>query len=122
MSDLVCLNCDTINEQEFYRDGVCGECQTVAGAVTPCPLGDGGLDCSPFCPECGGNQFIGDDTATPLSDTDKHILELCETLHNLAGYTATLVRDECEIWVSAVYEAITLLQTHAGDTDLSGME
>jgi hypothetical protein len=58
MSDLICLNCDTINEQEFYRDGVCGECQTVAGAGAPCSLGDGGFDCTPFCPECGGNQFV----------------------------------------------------------------
>jgi hypothetical protein len=24
----------------------------------PCPLGDGGYDCTPFCPTCTGNQFI----------------------------------------------------------------
>jgi len=24
-----CLECDEINEQEFYRDGICGECQNV---------------------------------------------------------------------------------------------
>ena len=86
-----------------------------------CPLGDGGYDCSPFCPSCEGAQFV-ENTLTPLSDTDKYILELCETLHNLAGYTATLVRDECELWVSAVYDAIALLKVHAGDSDLSGME
>lgn len=62
-----CLECGECNEQEFYRDGVCGECQTVAGAVMPCSLGDGGYDCTPFCPSCGGNQFVSSDTATPLS-------------------------------------------------------
>ena len=53
-----------------------------------------------------------------LETTDKAVLALCNTLHNLAGYTATLVRDECEEWVSAIYEAIELLQTHAGNSDL----
>jgi hypothetical protein len=81
-------------------------------------LGDGGYDCTPFCPSCEGKQFING-TVEFLSDTDEYVLELCNTLHNLAGYTATLVRDECEEWVSAVYDAINLLKVHAGDTDLS---
>ena len=25
---------------------------------TPCPEGDGGLDCTPFCPTCEGKQFV----------------------------------------------------------------
>ena len=68
MNNLICLQCDTVNESEFYRDGICGECQTVADTATPCPRGDGGYDCTPFCPECEGNQFI--------TATDKSILEL----------------------------------------------
>lgn len=25
-----------------------------------CPLNDGGLDCSPFCPSCEGEQYINE--------------------------------------------------------------
>lgn len=53
-----------------------------------------------------------------LTDTDKSVLELCSTLHDVAGYTATLVHDKAETWVHAIYEAIDLLKTHAGDNEL----
>ena len=53
-----------------------------------------------------------------LTETDKSVLELCETLHDVAGYTATLVHDKAETWVHAIYEAIALLKTHAGDNEL----
>jgi hypothetical protein len=122
-----CVVCERdFDDERHFNNGACHDCiqaeleEDSAGALA-CPLGDGGLDCSPFCPSCEGNQFI-ENTATPLSDTDISVLELCNILHNLAGYTATLVRDECEEWVSAVYDAINLLKVHAGDTDLSGME
>jgi hypothetical protein len=26
--------------------------------ATPCPRGDGGFDCTPFCPSCEGAQFV----------------------------------------------------------------
>jgi hypothetical protein len=54
------------------------------------------------------------------TDTDKAVLELTSTLHDLAGFTNTLVHDKGELWVTAIYEAIELLKTHAGDTDLVG--
>jgi hypothetical protein len=58
MEEMICLKCDTINEQEYYRDGICGECQTASDTAVPCPLGDGGYDCTPFCSSCEGKQFI----------------------------------------------------------------
>jgi len=27
--EIECLECDEINDQEYYRDGICGECQNV---------------------------------------------------------------------------------------------
>ena len=27
-------------------------------AAVPCPRGDGGYDCTPFCPSCEGEQFV----------------------------------------------------------------
>jgi len=118
LEELECLECDEINAPEFYRDGVCGECQTVEGAVTPCPLGDGGFDCSPFCPSCAGKQFING-TIELLSDTDESVLELCRTLARLGEFIAG---DDNETYATALGDAIELLKTYAGDSDLSGME
>ena len=86
-----CLECGECNAPEFYRDGVCGECQTV------------------------------EDTATPLTDTNISVLELCRVLVEIRGVF------ECRPfrlneWVSALDSACELLKAHAGDSDLSGME
>ena len=53
-----------------------------------------------------------------LTETDLAVLNLCSNLHDLAGFTNTLVHDKAEVWVLAIYEAIDLLKTHASDNDL----
>lgn len=40
---------------------VCTKCLVMSNydcQDTPCPEGDGGLDCTPFCPTCEGKQFV----------------------------------------------------------------
>ena len=39
----------------------------ISDTATPCPLNDGGHDCTPFCPECEGAQFID----TPASESEE---------------------------------------------------
>ena len=61
-----CVECGlTYEESKHMNNGVCSACiqeeleEDSAGAgALACPLGDGGLDCSPFCPSCAGAQFV----------------------------------------------------------------
>jgi len=49
-------------EDALALDKMLDVVMTALGMVAPdtilCPLGDGGYDCTPFCPSCQGNQEI----------------------------------------------------------------
>jgi hypothetical protein len=61
-----CVVCEReFDEERHFNNGACSDCiqaelaEDSAGAIA-CPLGDGGFDCSPFCPSCAGAQFINE--------------------------------------------------------------
>lgn len=65
--------------------------------TTPCPQHEGGYDCTPFCPECEGNQFI---TATPESWTRDTVV-ICDSCNApMLPNVSTLDSDGCA-WLCA---------------------
>ena len=71
-----------------------------------------------FTPDSHEITLVSDE----LTDTDNAVLLLCQTLDEVRLEFSNRYDEQATEWELALVEACDLLKTHAGDSDLSGME